>query len=237
MMIKDDNEKMMEEIKRIAKQGIPKQEEVEEEIDDDVVLSKEDFTTLIELAKKQDIKEMQQKAGSPIEIAKPVQVSQYQPKEEFVVNTESIPNVSMSSMGFGNLLNRPTVLYFDTDRTCQLIQPKVDNSGKVMINDRTFDFTRGQPSILNMGSFGKKESHPFYVVKYDSMTPVDVAGEYPATNPTPEQASRLINLGTLETLSKIPGGKVKKWILILIMIVSIAIGFITCWMLSMFGVI
>jgi len=112
----------------------------------------------------------------------------------------------------------------------------VNENGSVEIGERTFDFTEGQPSILNMGKWGRKQSHPFYILKYDTMTPIDIT-KYESTNPTPEQATRLIELGTLETLSKIPGGKIKKGILILIMGVSAMIGGVSVFMMSLFGVI
>lgn len=212
---------------------------------DEVVIPKEDFEVLVAMAKREHDREQesqipassegtgvgqQQTLGQQIQMEKDMQPAM---QAEYV---EPQPNLGIASVDYGGLLNRPTILYFDTDRTCQLVQPKVNENGSVEIGERTFDFTEGQPSILNMGKWGRKQSHPFYILKYDTMTPIDIT-KYGSTNPTPEQATRLIELGTLETLSKIPGGKMKKGILILIMGVSAMIGAVSVYMMSLFGVI
>lgn len=246
MVDREEQKKMLQEIKRIAEKGSPVESipvPVQEapvispapkpkKGDQFIEVSKEDFDALIAVAKQKDMAET---LGQQIEAEKTVQTQTMQPQE--ITHVEPQPNLGIASMDYGGLINRPTVLYFDTDRTCQLIQPKVNENGSVIIGDRTFDFSKGQPSILNMGKWGRKQSHPFYIIKYSSMNPIDIAEEYPESNPTPEQASRLIELGTLETLSKIPGGKMRKGILILLMVVSMIMGAVMVYMLSMFGVI
>ena len=237
-----DESGLIKEIRKIAKQGSPlKPKRVPESPvlgnpEKAVTLSKEDFETLIDMAKISD-------KGKGVEMATPMQTMQSQKDIQQSVTQESVqrvephPNLGIASMDYGNVLNRPTVLYFDTDRTCKLIQPKINQDGSVEIGDRTFDFSEGQPSILNMGSWGRKKNHPFYIIKYSSMKPIDIANDYPDTVPTPEQASRLVELGTLNTLAKIPSGKVKRSVLILIMGVSAAIGAVSVYMMSMFGII
>lgn len=255
-MGKDDNKKILAEIKRIAEQGSPLAEEpvpipsgaqvapkkpipqppAKLPESDEVVIAKEDFDTLLAMAKKQDVQET---LGQQIEAEKmqPAQESQMVQQEQDIQQVQAQPNLGIKSMDYGGIISRPTVLYFDTDRTCELIQPKVNENGSVVIGERTFDFTKGQPSILNMGGWGRKKSHPFYIIKYSSMNPIDIAEEYPETNPTPEQASRLIELGTLETLSKIPGGKIKRLWLILLMSMSMAMGAVAVYAMTIFGVI
>lgn len=247
-MGKDDNKKILAEIKRIAEQGSPLAEEsvqvapkkpipqppAKQPESDEVVIAKEDFDTLLAMAKKQDVQET---LGQQIEAEKVVQPQMVQQEQQDIQQVQAQPNLGIKSMDYGGVISRPTVLYFDTDRTCELIQPKVNENGSVVIGERTFDFTKGQPSILNMGGWGRKKSHPFYIIKYSSMNPIDIAEEYPETNPTPEQASRLIELGTLETLSKIPGGKIKRLWLILLMSMSMAMGAVAVYAMSIFGVI
>lgn len=235
MTMADDNRKILDQIKRVTEQGSPFDEEAPKK--DDIVISKEDFDALLVMAKRADKAEMDKEQEKHQETPAPQQLMQttqaFEPEQEKSGRFSRL----RSSMDYGNVLDRPVVLYFDTDRTCRMIRPKVNDNGSVEIGERTFDFSKGQPSILNMGVFGKKESHPFYIVKYSSMKPIDIALEYPDSNPTPEQASRLVELGTLETLSKIPAGKIKKGILILLMIVSMVMGFVVAYVLTMFGVI
>lgn len=131
---------------------------------------------------------------------------------------------------------RPTILYFDTDNTCKLITGKLKNDGSLQIDDRIFDFTQGQPSILTIkGGKGRSSSYPFYVLRYDNMVPIDV-NEYPESNPTPEQASRLVELKTLETLSRIEGGKLKKGPIIILMLASFFGGFVMKLLMGMLGI-
>jgi hypothetical protein len=126
------------------------------------------------------------------------------------------------------------VLYYDTDRTCSIIQPKISKDGSVRIHDRIFDFTVGQPSIIKFG--GKKsKSHPFYVLKYDNMLPIDLV-QYPPSNPTPEETTRLVDLRTLETLSQIAGAKMKKLPLIILMAASFFGGVVLKLILGMLGI-
>ena len=60
--------------------------------------------------------------------------------------------------------------------------------------------------------------------------------DYPNSNPTPEQASRLIELKTLETLSTIEGGKMRKGPLIIVMLASFFGGFVLKMMLTLLGI-
>ena len=235
-MAKDDNKKILEEIKKVAEQESPvKEVPKEKEQEEEVVIAKEDLDTLIAMAKKQDIAEMQEQETLGEQIKKEKMAESQE--AEAVQTVEPQPSFGAKSIDYGGLLNRPTVLYFDTDRTCHLIQPKVNGDGSVRVGERTFDFSKGQPSILNMGKFARKQSHPFYIIKYSNMNPIDVAKEYPTSNPTPEQASRLVELGTLETLAKIPGAKMKRGVLILLMIMSIAMGAIAVYAMTMFGIL
>jgi len=134
------------------------------------------------------------------------------------------------------LSSRPTILYFDTDNTCKMVTGKLAKDGSLQIDERLFDFSEGQPSILTLGrGKGRSSAHPFYILRYDNMTPIDI-NDYPNSNPTPEQASRLVELKTLETLSTIEGGKMKKGPLIIVMLASFFGGFVLKMMLGLLGI-
>lgn len=138
--------------------------------------------------------------------------------------------------GEDRVTSGPTILYYDTDNTCKLVTGKINRDGSLQIDERLFDFAEGQPSILSIQKGrGRSSSHPFYILRYDNMHPIDIT-DYPDSNPTPEQASRLIELGTLETLSKIEGGKLRKGPLIILMLVAFFGGFVLKMMLSLLGI-
>ena len=188
-------------------------------------ISKDDYEMLINLAKK---------GNEP----QPSQISTIMPartEPEPVADTEFIGNVADESTGYSDIMANPMVLYFDTDRTCSVINTKIKENGSVDIGERTFDFTEAQPSILKLGGKGKKKTHPFYIIKYSNTTPVDIA-EFPESDPTPEETNRLVNLKTLETLSRITGGKIGKMPLIILLLVGFLIGFISKLMLTLTGV-
>ncbi len=125
----------------------------------------------------------------------------------------------------------PTILYYDTDYTCKLIRGKIKGDGSFRIDERTFDFTKGKPAILTVKRKGGRNStHPFYLLKYDNMNPINIA-KTNSSVPTPEEATRLINLRTLETLSRIEGGKMRKAPLLILMIIGVVIGFLTAFFL------
>lgn len=130
----------------------------------------------------------------------------------------------------------PRFVYWDTDNTCRLMKGKIRKDGALKIDQRTFDMTESRPSILTIKNkrLGKT-SHPFFLLRYNSMKPIDPT-IYPQTTPTPEEATRLINLETLKTLSKIEGGKMKKLPLILLMIIMFSIGMVLMWVLKMGGI-
>lgn len=139
-------------------------------------------------------------------------------------------------VGEDKLTSRPTILYYDTDNTCKLVTGKLSKDGSLQIDDRLFDFSEGQPSILSIQrGKGRSSSHPFYILKYDNMNPIDV-DYHPDSNPTPEQASRLVELQTLETLSRIEGGKMKKGPLIILMLVAFFGGFVMKLMLGLLSI-
>jgi hypothetical protein len=134
------------------------------------------------------------------------------------------------------LSTKPTILYYDTDNTCKMVTGKLNKDGSLQIDERLFDFSEGQPSILSIGrGKGRSSAHPFYILRYDNMRPVDI-NDYPDSNPTPEQASRLVELKTLETLSRIEGGKMRKGPLIIIMLASFFGGFVLKMMLGLLGI-
>lgn len=131
----------------------------------------------------------------------------------------------------------PTILYYDTDNTCKLITGKLSRDGSLQVDDRLFDFSEGVPSILNIKrGKGRSSSHPFYILRYDNMKPIDI-NDYPDSNPTPEQASRLIELKTLQTLTQIEGGKMRKGPLIILMLASFFGGFAIHMVLSLAGIL
>lgn len=199
------------------------------ETDDKLSISKDDFDTLLAMAKQGEDKLMQKEPtlGEQIERNKQQQVQ--------VVQEVQAP-IDYKPMDYGGLLSRPTVLYFDTDRTCRLVQPKINPDGSVQIDGRLFDFAEGQPSIISLGKTGKEKTNPFYIVKYDNMKPLDLT-IMPESVPTPEQATRLVELRTLETLSKIEGGALKKGPLVILVAISIVVGFMAGYVLNVFGVI
>jgi len=112
----------------------------------------------------------------------------------------------------------------------------MSKDGSLQIDERIFDFSEGQPSILSVQrGKGRSSSHPFYILRYDNMHPINV-NDYPDSNPTPEQASRLVELKTLETLSRIEGGKMRKGPIIIIMLASFFGGFVMKLMLGLLGI-
>jgi len=141
-----------------------------------------------------------------------------QPQPDSVIESES-------------LSKKVKVLYYNTDRTCSMLNVKIEGDGSVKIGEKLFDFVEGEPSILYLD----KKKYPFYILKHDNMKPLSI-NRYPSSRPTPEEASRLVNLKTLETLSQITGAKLQKGPLIVLMIVSFVIGFVTKIILHLAGV-
>jgi len=134
------------------------------------------------------------------------------------------------------IYSRPTILYYDTDNTCKLVTSSIRKDGSVVIDDRLFDFSGGQPDILTMkGKGGRFVSYPFYIVKHDNMKPIDI-DEYPDSKPTPDEASRLVELQTLKTLAQIEGGKMKKGPLIILMAAAFFTGVVVKMVLGLAGV-
>lgn len=123
-------------------------------------------------------------------------------------------------------------LYFDTDRTCQFVDVKIGKDGSYRIGNKTYDMVKGKPYILKIS---KKKSRPIYLLKHDNMIPVDLK-KYPSSEPQPEDASRLQNLKTLETLSTIAGAKLKKGAMIILIAASAFAGFVIKLMLQLFNV-
>lgn len=130
-----------------------------------------------------------------------------------------------------SLSKKVKVLYYNTDRTCSMLNVKIEGDGSVKIGEKLFDFVEGEPSIIYLD----KKKYPFYILKHDNMKPLSI-NRYPSSRPTPEEASRLVNLKTLETLSQITGAKLQKGPLIVLMIVSFVIGFVTKIILHLAGV-
>jgi hypothetical protein len=229
----------MDKIKAMAEK---KRAEITKKDEETLQISKEDFEELVKMAKQGEMQmtSAQQKKpipGAPhpagtIPVAPASQPVLLQPGQAFSPDIEELPSESPELKGdYGDIVGNPVVLYYDTDRTCTLLNVKIGKDGSAKIGERMFDFTPGAPSIMTIGGKGRRKSHPFYMLKYDNMHPLDVT-EYGMSNPTPEQASRLTDLKTLETLSQITGAKVKKGAIIIFMILGIAIGFITKLMLT-----
>ncbi len=219
-----------------------------------VKLPKKDFETLIAMAKRADVEGMEpipkappriieetpqpvqpqaqpETIGEQIEQEKEQENTQAQAVQEFDPQQIKIEDVD----DYADILKRPMVLYFDTDRTCSIIQPKIERDGSVRIHDRMFDFTEGQPSVIKFGGRKSSKSHPFYIIKYDNMLPLDLV-EWPPSNPTPEETTRLVDLKTLETLSQIAGAKLKKAPLIILMLASFFGGIVVKLVLGMLGI-
>lgn len=216
--------KIIEKSKAMNRQEQPKEEGMK--------ISKEDYNVLVSLAKEKNVLQPAQPAQS----AQPVVPEDYDEPElldekEFIVQGEGVD----VDVDYSDIMSRPTILYYDTDRTCSIINAKIKKDGSVRVGGRVFDFTEGQPAILNTGGRKGKKTHPFYVIKYDNMKPIDVV-VYPKSNPTPEETNRLVNLKTLETLSSIAGRKIGKLPLIILILVGFAIGFVTKLMLSMLSI-
>jgi len=195
---------------------------------DDINISKEDYEMLLTLAKKGNEPTPSQ-INSVIESPPPAYT-----EPEPVEGAEFVGAVDEGA-GYSDIMANPMVLYFDTDRTCSVVNAKIKENGSLSIGERTFDFTEAQPSVLKLGGKGRKKTHPFYVVKYSNVKPIDIA-EFPESDPTPEETNRLVNLKTLETLSRIAGGKIGKMPLIILLLVGFLIGFITKLMLTLTGV-
>jgi len=195
---------------------------------DKLEISQDDYKMLINLAKKNNEPQPRQ-ISNVIERQPPAYT-----EPVLVADTEFVGAVDEGS-GYSDIMANPMVLYFDTDRTCSVINAKIKKNGSVDIGERTFDFAEAQPSILRLGGKGKKKTHPFYIIKYSNTNPVDIA-EFPESIPTPEETNRLVNLKTLETLSRITGGKIGKMPLILMLLIGFAIGFVAKIMLQMTGV-
>lgn len=226
----DEIRKIIEKSKKINKEAEkppaqpPLPNSIQSPATDKMELSKEDYKMLIGLAKKGNEPEPRQ-INNVIE----------QPLPEPVADTEFIGSVVDESTGYSDIMANPMVLYFDTDRTCSVINAKIKENGSVSVGERTFDFTEAQPSVLKIGG-KRKKTHPFYIIKYSNTNPVDIA-EFPESVPTPEETNRLVNLKTLETLSRITGGKIGKMPLILMLLIGFAIGGVAVFMLFMTGVL
>jgi hypothetical protein len=130
--------------------------------------------------------------------------------------------------------SNPTVLYYDTDNTCKLITVKLRDDGSVKLGDRLFDFSNSMPAIMTITKNKQKTSYPFFIIKHDNMIPFTPA-DLQASNPTPDEATRLVDLGTLKTLANIEGAKLKKSVLIILGLMFFFIGFVTRIVLNLTG--
>lgn len=189
---------------------------------DKLEISKDDYDMLISLAKKEN--------------QPPVQADKIIEQPEPLNPAEFVSDVVENDTGYSDIMANPMILYFDTDRTCSVINGKINEDGSLKIGERIFDFVEGNPAILKLGGKGKKKTHPFYIVKYNNMKPIDMT-EYPNSIPSPEETTRLVDLKTLETLSRIAGGKIGKVPLIMLLLVGLLIGGVTVFMLFMTGVL
>lgn len=123
-------------------------------------------------------------------------------------------------------------LYFDTDRTCQLVDVKINKDASFQIGDKIFDMAKGKPYILKID---KKTARPIYILRHNNIVPIDIS-DLEGSTPSPEEASRLTNLKTLETLSTIAGAKLRKSVLVILVAASMMAGIVIKWMLGIFGI-
>lgn len=230
----------------------PKQKRKPRKPKDSIELSQEQFKALMEMAKKADMqapenpipeapkpviekRERLQTLGDVIEEekqqAKTMQPTM-QPDEQEQVD---VRQVAVQQEDFADILKNPMVLYFDTEKTCSIIQPKLNKDGSIKVHDRVFDFVEGQPSVIKFKGNRGSTSHPFYIIKYDNMKPLDMS-TYPSSNPTPEETTRLVDLQTLQTLSQISGARLKKLPIIILMSASFMGGIVVKLVLSLSGV-
>lgn len=154
-------------------------------------------------------------------------------KEELEKNKNKFDLTFLHELGMPyELWGKSGALYFDTDRTCQFVDVKIKSDASFEIGEKVFDLAKGKPYILKMD---KKTARPIYILKHDNIIPIDIT-DLDASIPTPEEASRLSNLKTLETLSTITGGKVKKSVLVILVAASMMAGFVICFFAKAFGV-